>query len=204
MKLYFGGLSPFVRKVMIAAHELGIRDKIETEKAMVTPFKTNNEVAAVNPLGKIPAAVLEDGTSLYGSSVICEYLDAKYGPGTLFPSDDIRWQTLRLAALGDGIREAGNLARIETLRPQGTEWEDWRIQQVGKVERALATLENDSDLLNTDKVTIAEIAVASALGWLDVRLPDLDWRPRHARLTAWFDAISERPSMIEPKPVLPK
>ncbi len=75
---------------------------------------------------------------------------------------------------------------------------------MGKVERALATLENDSDLLNTDKVTIAEIAVASALGWLDVRLPDLDWRPRHARLTAWFDAISERPSMIETKPVLPK
>lgn len=108
MKLYFGGLSPFVRKVMIAAHELGARDKIETEKAMVTPFKTNDEVAAVNPLGKIPAAVLEDGTSLYGSSVICEYLDAKYGQETLFlltipAGRHCVWQLWAMASLKQAI-----------------------------------------------------------------------------------------------------
>jgi len=204
MKLFFGGLSPFVRKVMISAHELGVIDHIETNPAMVTPFKTNDEVAAVNPLGKIPAAVLDDGSALYGSGVICEYIDIHYGQGRLFPAGPERWMALRRAALGDGILEAGSLARIETLRPEGTQWQDWREHQLAKVQRSLAAAEAEAGKLATDAVTIGEITLGCALGWLDVRLPDVDWRAGNAGLAHWFATISERPSFAATRPVLPK
>ena len=204
MKLFFGGLSPFVRKVMVVAHELGVAERIEINPAMVTPFKTHEDVAAVNPLGKIPAACLDDGSPLYGSGVICEYLDATHGPGKLFPAGPARWTALRRAALGDGILEAGSLARIETLRPDGTQWQDWRDHQLAKVQRALVAAEADVENLATSDITIGEIGLGCALGWLDVRLPGVQWRPVHAGLSRWFDAVSERPSFAATKPVLPK
>lgn len=204
MKLYYGGLSPFVRKVMVTAHELGVSDQIEKSPEMVTPFKTNDVVAATNPLGKIPAASLEDGTVLYGSSVICEYLDANFGKGQIFPEGIGRWTALRRAALGDGILEAGSLARIETLRPEGTQWEDWRLHQRAKITRSLDALEKEAGELGIDELTIGEITVACALAWLDVRLPDLAWRSTFPALLEWFDTVSRRPSLSSTKPVLPK
>ncbi|RDE09673.1 glutathione S-transferase family protein [Pelagibacterium lacus] len=204
MKLYYGGLSPFVRKVMVTAYELGVADRIEKAAEMVTPFKTNDAVAAANPLGKIPAARLEDGSVLYGSTVICEYLDATFGAGRIFSAGAARWTALRRAALGDGILEAGSLARIETLRPEGLQWEDWRLHQREKVARALSALEAEAGELGIEALTIGEITVGCALGWLDVRLPDLGWRDSSAALAKWFDTVSQRPSLVATEPVLPK
>jgi glutathione S-transferase len=203
-RLLYGGLSPFVRKVGIVAHELGLDDRITREPAAVNPLEPNESVTAINPLGKIPALVLADGSILYGATPICEYFDCEHGNGAFFPNTSERWQALRRNALADGILEAGNLARIETLRPQEKQWARWRDIQLGKVTAALDRFEEEVDSLSADAPKIGEVALGAALGWLDVRLGDFGWRDRRPGLTNWFEALSKRPSMEATVPRLPQ
>lgn len=205
MKLLHGGLSPFVRKVMIVAHEKGLVDKLELIPAPVNPLQPLELAIAVNPLGKIPALTLDDGTVLYGSTVVAEYLDALDGAPRFFPAGSVKWAALRRNAQGDGILEAGQLVRIEGLRPEDKQWADWKKVQLLKVTNALNAAEKDASELATDNLTIGEVALICALGWLDVRLPDAaGWREGRPALAAWFDKVSAIASVAATAPKVPK
>jgi glutathione S-transferase len=197
MKLYFSQTSPYARKVRLAAVHLGLADAITLVPASTTPIAEDPGVAAANPLGKIPALTLDDGTVLFDSRVIVEYLDAKAGGGGLLPppSDPERWQTLRLQAIADGLLDAALLSRYEVaLRPGEFLWRDWLAGQGRKIDRALAALEADVARLETGPALNA-IAAACALGYLDFRFPDRGWRKAAPKLGAFYDAYAQSPAM---------
>lgn len=203
IKLLHGGLSPFVRKVMIVAHEKGLTDEIELVAAPVTPLTPLDLVIAVNPLGKIPALLVDDDMALYGSTVIAEYLDGLDGAPRFFPSGDAKWNALRRNALADGILEAGVLARVEGLRPPDRQWSDWRGVQMLKIANALNAAESEARQLASETFTIGEIALICALGWLDFRFPDLSWREGRPMLAQWFAVLSQRAAVARTAPTLP-
>ncbi|HEX7821751.1 MAG TPA: glutathione S-transferase N-terminal domain-containing protein [Sphingobium sp.] len=202
MKLLYGHLSPFVRKVMIVAHEKGLVDRIELVVAGVHPFQSTDLVNSVNPLGKIPALMLEDGTALYGSTVIAEYLDASDGLPRFFPAGEARWPALRRNALADGILDAGVLARVEGLRPVERQWGEWRDVQLRKITHALDVAEGEAGLRASRAMTIGEVALICALGWLDFRFPDISWRTDRPALAAWFIQVSQRSAVALTAPDL--
>ncbi|MGK6316642.1 glutathione S-transferase N-terminal domain-containing protein [Neorhizobium sp. DT-125] len=204
MKLLYGGISPFVRKVMIVAHTKGVADKLELVPAPVNPLQPLDLAIAVNPLGKIPALTLDDGTVLYGSTVVAEYLDALDGVPSFFPTGAAKWTALRRNAQGDGILDAGQLVRIEGLRPEDKQWPGWRDVQTLKVNNALNAAEVEAGSLETDAFTIGEVALICALGWLDVRLAGVTWREGRPGLAAWFAKVSENPVVAQTAPKLPK
>jgi glutathione S-transferase len=163
MKLRHSPTSPFVRKVMVAAYELGLEDKIERIPTRVAPTQRNDDVVRDNPLVKIPA-------------------------------------------LGDGILDAGILARYEQLRPREFHWQEWIDAQMRKVRGALSALEMECEsgdlalLAENAPAPIGQIAIGCALGWLDFRYPNEVWRERHRRLAAWYDGFAQRRSMQETAP----
>lgn len=200
MKLYTAGASPFGRKVKVAAHELGLIDRLEIANETVSPVAPSEAVARANPLGKIPCLVLDDGTALYDSRVICEHLDL-LGGGRLFPPEGrARLRALTLQALADGLMDAGVSARYETFfRPEPLRWAGWVAAQKLKITRALDRLEADAAALG-GLDDIGAIAVACALGYLDFRFPDDAWRDRRAALASWYEGVAERPSMQATRP----
>ena len=199
MKLYYSPTSPFVRKVLITAIELGLRERIEIVPVDISPVEPSDALNRTNPIGKIPTLVADDGTELYDSVVICEYLDSLQG-GRLFPaSGAARWQVLRQHALADGIMEAAVLARYETwLRPAELRWKEWADGQTSKIERGLDVLEGEVGGLAG--LTIASIAVACSLGYLDLRLGHLGWRDRRPQLSSWLAEFAQRPSFVATRP----
>ena len=199
MRLRYSPTSPFVRKVMVVAHETGLVERIERIPTSVAPTTPNEDVARENPLVKVPALTTDDGIVLYDSPVICEYLDTLAG-AKLFPaSGKPRWIALRQQALGDGILEAAILGRYETVRPKEFLWQDWIDAQLRKVRGALAALDGEAEggeLGNgTDAVTIGQITVGCALGYLDFRYQSEGWRTRARRLATWYEGFAERKSM---------
>lgn len=192
MKLFYSASSPFVRKVMIVAHELGLAEKIEKLPAAAGPVARDATIRAHNPIGQVPTFIADDGMVLYDSRVICEYLDA-LGHGSCFGEGAARWRNLTDAALGDGLMGAALLARYEVaLRPEPLRWHDWVGGQLAKVADAVDRMEV-SDL--DGRVDIGTVSFACGLGYLDFRFPDLDWRAGHPRTAAWFATFGERPSM---------
>ncbi|MCW8208935.1 glutathione S-transferase [Verminephrobacter aporrectodeae subsp. tuberculatae] len=196
MKIYFAPFSPYVRKCLVTAHELGLSERVQLLPANANPVQRDQELIAQNPLGQIPTFLTDEGTVLYDSRVICEYLDA-LGGGTLFPrSGAARWDTLTLAALGDGVLDAALLARYEdAARPEALRWAAWRAGQLDKAETALAHLGAHPALLAPGRVDIGTLTVACALGYLDVRFAEFDWRSRHAAVAQWYAEFSQRPSL---------
>ncbi|MGE0151083.1 MAG: glutathione S-transferase [Reyranellaceae bacterium] len=196
MKLMYSPTSPYVRKVMILAIERGLDRKIEKLPQAVTPMGGNKTVEKANPLGKVPALELDNGTTLFDSPVICEYLDSKHRGDKLFPASGARrWKALRLQAIGDGILDAALLARYEiAMRPENLRWTDWLEGQKRKVTQALDLLEKEAKELGGG-LTIGQVAVACALGYLDFRFADMNWRKSRPSLAAWFDKFSRRKSM---------
>lgn len=203
MKLLASPTSPFARKVLVAAIELGLDSRIERTDAAVSPTNRNQTVIAHNPLGQVPTLVADDGVVLYDSRVIAEYLDHLAGGGRVFPvPGPARWRALTEQALADGIIDAALLARYETAsRPAMLLWEDWRTGQLDKVQKGLERLERQVGDLGS-RIDIGTISVACALGYLDLRFADLDWRSAAPRLAAWFATFAARPSMkaTEPRP----
>jgi glutathione S-transferase len=191
--LRYSPASPYARKVRIAADLLGLTDRIEIAGADLS--NPADSIRAQNPLGKIPALVLEDGSSLYDSRVIAEYLDHLAGGGRLLSADPAkRFAALRLQALGDGINDAALLIRYEaTSRPEAKRFSDWTELQQGKIERSLAALEAAPP---SGPIDIGHIAVATALGYLDLRF-DGAWRATHPKLVAWLDAFSSATPSFE-------
>jgi glutathione S-transferase len=201
MQLYHSTTSPFVRKVMVSAIEIGLADRIETIPARVSPIVRTNPVIADNPLGKLPTLIADDGMILFDSRVIAEYLDALAGGGRLIPaSGPARWQALTEQALADGLLDAALLERYETaLRPRQMLWPEWRDGQRDKVEKALDRMEATAAGFAA-RVDVGTIATACALAYLDFRFPDLGWREARPALAEWFAVFAARPSMTATVP----
>jgi glutathione S-transferase len=200
MELKFSGLSPYVRKVMVVAHEVGVADRLK-----LTPVKAREEpekITPVNPLGKVPALITDSGQALYDSPVICEYLDAEFGARNLLPAGgERRWAILTMAALADGVLDAGILVRNERLRPaerQSSEWIEWQLR---KVNAGLDALERDAGGFGTG-LDLGLIGVGCALGYLPLRIDETKGLERWPRLKSWYAMISQRPSFERTKPVV--
>ncbi len=180
--------SPFGRKVKIVAKLLGLWDRIELVNADTTD--ENDSLRQQNPLGKIPTLVLEDGTALYDSRVIVEYLDELAGGGVVLPKGPEKFRVLTLQALGDGIADAALLQVYEgRYRPVERHEPKWLAMQQGKVTRALARLEANPPVWSgTPHAGI--VAVACALGYLDLRFQGT-WRESHSALVAWLDRFAQ-------------
>jgi len=186
--------SPFVRKVRVSAAVLGLSDRITIEEA--DTMNPDQQLVAQNPLGKIPALLLENGETLYDSRVIVEYLDMLAGGGRIIPAGWGRIEPLRQQALADGIMDSGVIQMYEIRwRPEERREPKWVEHQAGKVARALAIAEAT---LSTPATTlhIGHIALACALGYLDLRFEGR-WRETHPRLVAWLDDFSERVPAFE-------
>lgn len=195
MKLYFSPTSPFVRKTLVVAHEVGLADQIEKVDCAANPVRRDQVIIAHNALGQVPTLLLEDGTMLADSRVICEYLNDR-GGGALFPATGAaRWRALADQSLGDGLLGAALLARYEVaLRPPEKQWKDWLDGQFDKVATTLAAIEAQADALG-DRADIGAITFACGLSYLDLRFADRDWRAAHPKAAAWYAAFSQRASM---------
>lgn len=182
--------SPFGRKVKIAARLLGLMDQIEVVVADTT--SETDALRRQNPLGKIPTLVLEDGTAFYDSRVILEYLDHLAGGGRIIPAGAARFSALTQQALADGIMDAAILQVYESRwREPDRQNEKWVAHQGGKIRRALATLDSTTPALaEHDRCDVGQIAVACALGYLDLRFPG-SWRQEHPRLEEWLERFAQ-------------
>ena len=200
MKIFFAPASPFVRKCLVAAAELGLRERIELVSAAAHPVNRDKNVVAHNPLGKIPTLLADDGSVLYDSRVICEYLNA-LGDGHLLPREGkARWSVLAEQALADGICDAAVLTRYETFaRPEPLRWNEWIAGQLEKVISGLDLIEARAAGF-ADRVDLGTIAFGCALGYLDFRFASLAWRDNRPHAAAWFERFGERPSMIDTRP----
>ncbi len=202
MKLFYSPASPYVRMVSALALETGQADSIERLPSAAGPVKRDASILAHNPSGKVPTALLEDGSALYDSRVICEYLDARHQGPRLFPAEGpARWQALTLFALAQALLDAALLARYESaLRPEDKRWDDWLEGQLAKVDSSVAELEADwIDRLEA-AFDIGALGVACALGYLDFRFAERDWRATAPRLAAWYAEVSKRPSLAQTVP----
>ena len=161
----------------------------------------NPDVMRVNPVGRIPTLVADDGTVLYDSHVICEYLDAVHGGSRLFPKETPRrWETLRRLALGDAMLQTGVLWRGELTRPPEQRSPAILATFELKTKSALEEVERDAKSLERENIDIGEIAIGCALGYLDFRFADLAWRSRCPTAAEWFEAFNARPSMQQTLP----
>ena len=200
MKLMHGKMSPFVRKVMVAAAEKGLASELEIVPTAVGQGKINADLMRLNPIGKIPTLITNQGESLYDSLVIIDYLDElRPQPRLIPPSGPQRRRALRLNAVGDGLLIAGVLAKGEMARPPERQWPELIQAQWAKVVKCLEFLDAEIDAGSTE-LTIGEIAAACALGWLGVRAPEEKWRDRHPGLAQCFATFGDRPSMVSSRP----
>jgi glutathione S-transferase len=194
MKLYGTPISPFTRKAMVVAQELDLKLEVLPRPDDAAEFRR------INPLGKIPALVLNDGSVLIDSPVICEYLNhvggGKFFPGmSLLKENNGRWKAAGLHALADGIADAA-VARIVEGR-QATPNQAHIDRHMLAVEAGLDALER---IKMSDPATIGEIAAACTLGYIDFRMLELDWRSRRPNLSAWYAKFSQFKSMLATQP----
>lgn len=190
MKLLYQTHSPFARKALVFAHEAGLADRIEVIHHETSPTLRNDEVFALNPLGKVPVLITDEGEAIFDSGVICQYLDGLHGGTPLIPAAPIA--ALRWQAVADGISEAGILVRWETTRrPEHLRYPPLGEGHLAKVAEGCAYLEARFQPANTPG--LAEIAIATALSWIAFReVHDLSAYPL---LAAWLEAFEQRPSM---------
>jgi glutathione S-transferase len=201
MKLYGSPLSPFARKVRIVLAE----KKIECETEWVDVMAPDTPINQRNPLGKVPALVLDDETALFDSRVIVEFLDNVSPLSRLIPDENRdRIGVRRWEALADGIVDAGILIRYESLRPKKEQSATWVERQKGKAERGLAAMAaelGDRPWCHGNSYTLADIALGCCLGWLDFRKPGgIEWRDKYPNLVKHFDKLLLRPSFAETVP----
>jgi glutathione S-transferase len=200
MKLHWSPRSPFVRKVMIVANERGVLDRIDCVRTIAETAKPHAELMKDNPLSKIPTLVLDDGTVLYDSAVICEYLDALDGAPKLFPVAPMaRITALRRQALGDGFLDMMVLNRNERARehPSKTHLESTAVRK----SAILAHLDREAEALAAAPFGIGHIAIGCALSYLDFRYADEDWRRDHPAIANWHAAFAARPSVRATQPI---
>jgi len=201
MKLRYSPTSPYVRKVMITVIETG-QDSV-IEKIPTNPWDPETDLTDDNPLGKVPALIVDEGMTLFDSPVICEYLSARVGAG-LIPREGVhRWRVLRLQALGDGILDAAVLRLLESRRPEEIQKPDWIERQKLAIGRAVDSLEGVVGGWG-DELTLGQITVGAALGYLDFRFPGDEWRQGRPALTDWYEGFAQRPSLKQTVPADPR
>ena len=184
----------------IVARETGQLPRIEEIAVMVSPVNPNADLAAHNPLVKIPALQTDSGAVLYDSSVICEYLDSLHSGTKVIPSDATRWDALRLQSLCDGILDAAVLCRYEmAVRPEPYRWDAWVKGQFTKIHNGLDALAAEVPGWGT-RFDIGQIGAACVLEYLDFRFADEQWREAHAPLAAWYEGVRTRASMVATMP----
>jgi glutathione S-transferase len=200
MRLHYAPTSPFARKVLVALHETALVDRVELVRAEGTPLAPGTMPVALNPLGKIPCLERPDGPALYDSRVICRYLDDVAG-GRLYPGRPRLWETLTLEATADGIAEAMLAIVYEArLRPEEHRRPEIVEAQWAKVARSLDAIEARWTAYLAGPFDMAQAAIGCALGYIDLRGPDRDWRHGRPGLAAWADRMAERPSMLATRP----
>ncbi len=206
MKLIGATASPYVRKVRVVMAEK------QLEFAFVTTnvWAADTEISSVNPLGKVPCLVLEDGTAMYDSRVIVEYLDSLSPHGSMLPdAARARAEVKTWEALADGALDAGILARLEATwggRTDEQRSQAWIDRQFGKIALALGDMSTQLDARGSssyccgDQLNLADVAVGCALGWFDFRFPQIDWRAAHPNLARLYGRLIERPSFSSTMP----
>ena len=194
MKLLYQTHSPYARKTLVAAHEIGLADRLNVIHHETSPVVRNSDVFALNPLGKVPVLICDDGTVLFDSNVICEYLDDLHDGRKLIPSDSSRrYIALRNQAIATGIADAGIAVRWETeRRPAATRWEPLREGQLQKIIAACDFLEEN--LEQKAAPDIGDIALATALSWIEFRQVHA-FQEARPRLASWYARFCERESM---------
>lgn len=196
----FSPLSPYVRKVTIVAHELGIASRIRLKK--INTREEPEKIAPLNPLGKIPTLVTDTGAVLFDSPVICEYLDAEFGGHRLLPASGARrWDVLTRMALADGMVDAAIIVRHERARERARQSDDWVAWQLRKLDAGLDDCEERVDTFGAT-LDLGQIALGAALGYMPLRVDELAGFPRWPRLRAWYAEIDQRPSFRATAPVL--
>ncbi len=198
MQCYVTVNSPYARKVRVAAYETGLYDEVEWQ--IITREERAEIIPGINPLGKVPVAILDSGDVLYDSPVICAYVDSlNEGPKLIPETGAERWAVLTLEALGDGLGEAVIAASQEDQKPDGKRSQGIVDRQAGKAKSALAALDAAAGNFN-DPPLIGEIAVACALGYLEFRDVVPGWRDTYANLSGWYTEILNRRSFIRTAP----
>jgi glutathione S-transferase len=200
MKLHWSPRSPFVRKVMIVAHERGLVDRIACVRTVAETARPQAELMRDNPLSKIPTLVLDDGAVLYDSAVICEYLDAFDGAPQLFPQQQsARMTALRRQALADGFLDLLVLNRNERARAQPSALH--LKSALVRTAAVLDHLEREAETLSATRFDIGHIAIGCALAYLDFRYADDDWRKDRRDIADWYEVFAARPSVRATQPV---
>jgi glutathione S-transferase len=202
MKLHWSPRSPYVRKVIIAAHELAVQDRLDCVRTVVGGTKPHLELMQVNPLGKIPTLELEDGRILYDSFVIIAYLDTLHAGAKLLPTEsNAYFSALRRHALGNGMLDVGLASLGERFRPaerqSAPHLELWRL----KLRTCVDALEQEAEALARDPFSIGHLAIGVALDYLDFRFDNEKWREGHPKLAAWQATFDARPSVAANPPV---
>jgi glutathione S-transferase len=196
VKLYYSPTSPYVRKVMACAIIRGLDGRIEKHPS--NPHVSPAVLIADNPLSKVPCLITDDGLSLFGSQLICEYLDSIGEELQLFPEHGaLRWRALKHQSMGDGILDAAVPCRAEIGKPREAARDAQIARFKAAVSRTIDVLEADPPHRHID---IGSIAVACALGYLDFRFASDPWRPQHPKLTAWYEAFVHNKGIAETAP----
>ncbi len=198
MKLIYSTPSPYARKARVTAIETGMAGKMEMED--INPWADPEGYRNVNPVGKVPALLRDDGPPLYQSNIVCEYIDAQAETKVFPDAGAARWIALRQLAAADGILDASVLNRMEGMFHEGDAASRKLIdRQELSVAEALKQLEEEAADLE-GPVTVGQIAVACALGYRDFRFADTDWRSGHPKLAEWYAEFSQRPSITDTDP----
>jgi glutathione S-transferase len=201
MRLYWSSRSPYVRKVTVAAHETGVQDQLAVVRKHIAILKPDDDVIAANPLGKIPALVLEDGTTLFESSVICEYIDGLGSTPSLFPAVRAeRLAALRLQAVGNGLMDLMVIGRAERMRPSDSRSAPHVAAYFRKMITTLDRLELEANLLEQTPFSIGPLTVGCALSYADFRAADIGlaetgWRELRPKLARWHESFRARRSV---------
>ena len=198
MKLTYSPASPFARKVRICAIELGLIDKIELVPATVSPDKLNEDYSRnISPLRKLPALILDDGSTIVDSYVIVEYFDELAGSGKLIPpSGPKKWQVKTEHSMTQGMLDAMLLCRYEKmLRPENLRWQTWIDNQWDRAWQGLQRFETSGDILTRTPLDVAQIGLVCVLGYVDFRFPDCGWRNAFPKLDAFHTKMMQRESV---------
>ena len=201
MKLIGSLTSPYVRKVRIVFLE----KKVDVDLELENVWAADTKIALNNPLGKVPCLILDDGEAIYDSRVIAEYVDTLSPVGKLIPAGSRECATVKTwEALADGVDDAGILARLEvTLRPTEQQSSEWLERQMGKINAALAQMSRelgDNAWCHGNQMTLADIAVGCALGYMLFRFPNIAWQAQYPNLDTLYQKLMQRPSFAETAP----
>lgn len=199
MLLRHSHTSPYVRKVMVMLHEIGLADRVNAET--VDGWAEPDYLTAENPLSMVPTLVTEEGVTLYDSPVICEYLDYQHTGTKMIPAEgESRWQVLREQALADGVLDSAILIFMETMkRPEEKRWDWWIDLKRRAISRTLDLFENNIHEV-TGRIDLGTLSLAVALGYLDLRGAVGKWRDTRPALSEWYAGMEQRPSMLATVP----